>query len=213
MASQTENKYLADFDNLHVIGTELYSRYTNGELSKEEVLEQIQDWIIAGFSIGTQLGLEDLDSDEVGYLFFKNMASSGAFLPIVQEVTNRKIDDQTTEERVYQHLENKDGASSIEKVMETEYHHAANKGIQTVGDTFSSSAQEIEKTWKTMLDEKVRDTHAYLEGITIPLGYEFYTYNGDHAMFPGEFDVAEEDCNCRCRIKLSIKKAQTVTGK
>ena len=54
-----------------------------------------------------------------------------------------------------------------------------------------------------MGDEKVRDLHDYLDGMTIPIDAEFYTYNGDHAYYPSQFGVAEEDCNCRCWVTFS----------
>lgn len=62
----------------------------------------------------------------------------------------------------------------------------------------------LSKTWMTMLDEKVRDTHQYLEGMTIPLDDEFYTYDGDHAQAPGGFTSAAENCNCRCQLDISV---------
>ena len=51
-----------------------------------------------------------------------------------------------------------------------------------------------------MLDDRVRDTHDYLEGVEVGLDDEFYTYLGNKAMFPGQFGVAEEDVNCRCWV-------------
>lgn len=62
----------------------------------------------------------------------------------------------------------------------------------------------LAKTWVTMLDEKVRDTHQYLEGMTIPLDDEFYTYDGDHAQAPGGFTAAQNNVNCRCQLDISV---------
>lgn len=55
-----------------------------------------------------------------------------------------------------------------------------------------------EKTWNTMLDPRVRDSHDYLEGVTVPMDAEFYTYAGHHTYYPKQFGVPEEDCGCRC---------------
>ena len=64
--------------------------------------------------------------------------------------------------------------------------------------------QPLYKIWGTMLDEKVRDTHAYLEGMKVPLDAEFYTYDGDHAQAPGGFTDANNNCNCRCALDISL---------
>lgn len=62
----------------------------------------------------------------------------------------------------------------------------------------------LSKTWVTMLDEKVRDTHQYLEGMTVPLDDEFYTYDGDHAQAPGGFTAAQNNVGCRCQLDISV---------
>lgn len=62
----------------------------------------------------------------------------------------------------------------------------------------------LAKTWVTMMDEKVRDTHQYLEGMTVPLDDEFYTYDGDHAQAPGGFTAAQNNCGCRCQLDISV---------
>ena len=62
----------------------------------------------------------------------------------------------------------------------------------------------LAKTWVTMMDDKVRDTHQYLEGMTVPLDDEFYTYDGDHAQAPGGFTKPENCVNCRCQLDISV---------
>ena len=61
----------------------------------------------------------------------------------------------------------------------------------------------VTKTWFTMRDEVVRDTHNYLESQSIPLEEEFFTYDGDHAPYPGQFTKAENNVNCRCIVRLT----------
>jgi hypothetical protein len=55
-----------------------------------------------------------------------------------------------------------------------------------------------------MKDDRVRDPHVYMEGMTVGLDDEFYTYTGDTTKYPGGFGVPELDINCRCYITLSI---------
>lgn len=54
------------------------------------------------------------------------------------------------------------------------------------------------KTWHTMEDNRVRDTHEYIDRMTKPLNEPFYTYTGDSAMYPQGFGDAENNINCRC---------------
>ena len=54
-----------------------------------------------------------------------------------------------------------------------------------------------------MADERVRDTHSYLELETVGIDDDFYTYDGDHAPYPGLFALPENNINCRCEILFS----------
>lgn len=65
--------------------------------------------------------------------------------------------------------------------------------------------QRLLKTWATMEDDKVRDAHQYLDGITVPADAEFYTYDGRHAYGPGLFGDPELDINCRCWLEYKAQ--------
>ena len=85
------------------------------------------------------------------------------------------------------------------RIAETETHRDAN----TAALETAQKAGAKNKTWVTMLDDKVRETHVYLEGMTVSIGDDFYTYDGDHAPAPGLFDLAENNVNCRCELVFS----------
>lgn len=57
------------------------------------------------------------------------------------------------------------------------------------------------KTWNTMQDKRVRDTHVRAEGQTVPIG-EFFHVGNAMLMFPRDTvngaDYPEELVNCRC---------------
>ena len=55
-----------------------------------------------------------------------------------------------------------------------------------------------------MMDDKVRDTHSYLQSKKVPIGEEFFTYDGDSALYPGGFKSAENNVNCRCFLTYSL---------
>lgn len=84
-------------------------------------------------------------------------------------------------------------------VLETEMHRDANEAALET----ARHAGATTKTWQTMMDDKVRETHDYLLGVTVGIDDEFYTYDGSHAPAPGMFGVPEEDCNCRCELEFA----------
>ena len=59
------------------------------------------------------------------------------------------------------------------------------------------------KQWQTMRDGRVRDTHSYLQSAMVNLDDKFYTFDGDSALYPGGFELPENNVNCRCWIVLA----------
>ena len=93
-----------------------------------------------------------------------------------------------------------DPESAILRVLETEGHRIYNEGgYDRAGDCGAKYKQ-----WQTMADDKVRDSHAYISGEKIPINDLFYTYDGDSALTPGGFDLAENNANCRCWLSYSF---------
>ena len=65
------------------------------------------------------------------------------------------------------------------------------------------TGKAVVKTWYTMRDPFVRETHDYLEGVAVGLNEYFVTFDKDRARFPGDFQFAQNNVNCRCWIELS----------
>lgn len=87
---------------------------------------------------------------------------------------------------------------SIIRIAETESHRDANEAAY---DT-AVHAGATKKTWVCMMIPTSRDSHIFLNGTTIPIDAEFYADDGSHAMFPGQFGVPEQDCNCLCVLSF-----------
>ena len=78
---------------------------------------------------------------------------------------------------------------------------AKNEGGLVSNDTEYRQAKKAGKkykTWNTMGDDKVRDTHDYLAGISVPVEDKFVTYDGDEADAPCGFNNVENNARCRC---------------
>ena len=88
--------------------------------------------------------------------------------------------------------------SGMERLIESEGNRLYNEGVLKAGEGIAKT-----KTWVTMGDERVRDTHWYLEGMTIPYDEEFVTYDGDSALAPGGFSDPSNNCSCRCWLEIN----------
>lgn len=117
----------------------------------------------------------------------------------VEKTIYEKIDGATWEDRVRTWYENGGTFEDIIKIAETESHRIGNE----IAYTGAKEAGAKRKTWLTMLDDKVRDTHQYLENVSVGINDDFYSYDGDHAPYPGRFEKAENNVACRCEVKYS----------
>lgn len=201
--SEGEKLYIAEFDEINRLGDYLYEEYTSGKRTTVEINAILSDIFVSAFLRGilvafTDLGI-DVESDE--YAYYKSLLDDSN---VAEQSVNQEIDGKTYQERVEEHLLNLDGESSIQKIVETEVHRNMNNAIYDVGNVIRDSGIQVYKTWRTMLDDRVRDSHDYLEGTKLEIDEEFYTYNGNHTLFPGQFGVGEEDVNCRCYAQLSF---------
>lgn len=116
----------------------------------------------------------------------------------MREAIYKKVADKDFEQRIREYAE--DGKlPEIQRVIETDMTRVFNEGTLATGNKAGAKM----KTWLTMMDDRVRDSHSYLEGMTVPIDAEFYTFDGDHAAAPGGFLMAENNVNCRCILGLS----------
>ena len=121
-----------------------------------------------------------------------------------EKVINRPIAGKTFRERVTEYLNGDMGettgtpAEAIARVAETDSVRIYNESKLETAVNLGAK----EKTWHTMGDEKVRDTHELLDGVSAPIDGLFYTYTGARAQAPGQFGDAAEDVGCRCWLTV-----------
>lgn len=66
---------------------------------------------------------------------------------------------------------------------------------------------DVKKMWMSMLDDKVRDTHADLDGQVVGVDEDFVTIRDNAINYPGDPDAAEEEVyNCRCTLEWIYPK-------
>lgn len=122
----------------------------------------------------------------------------------MDSTVNAEIAGETWKQRVREWYESDKGTvDDIIRVLETESHRVYNDSILHVGEQAEADTGGVYKTWFTMGDDRVRDTHEPLEGETVPFGEKFHTFDGDSAMAPGGFAMPQNNINCRCTIWLT----------
>ena len=120
----------------------------------------------------------------------------------IDAVINKRLKDgKNWRDRLREHFESGDDVESIMRVLESESERDANTGSL---DKALESGLDLTKTWNTMNDDRVRETHSYLEGITVGLNDLFYTDDGDSASVPGDFTLPENNANCRCYLTYGV---------
>lgn len=114
------------------------------------------------------------------------------------------IAGQTWEQRIRDYVLHDGSVGEIARVIDTDSHRVLNQGIYDSADQLQrEQGVRLNKKWVTMKDNRVRDSHDYLDGVTIPLHDRFYTYTGASALHPGGFGQADEDVNCRCVLQIT----------
>ena len=181
------------FDELHRFESEIRERFGKESLQKrdkreeEDIIDELLDLFLLAYAMGNSVTNENLSSD---------------YAPSVDEVikvVDAEVAGKTWRERVEDYFANGGTGEDIARIADTEMHRIAN----TAALDTAKYAGARNKTWVTMLDDRVRDTHDYLEGETVGIDDDFYTYDGDHASAPGLFELAENNVNCRCELLFS----------
>ena len=180
-------------DELNRLNTEIRERFGKESLQKrdkrekEDIIDELLDLFLLAYAMGNSVTNDNLSSD---------YAPS---VDDVMKVVDAKVAGKTWRERVEDYFANGGTGEDIARIADTETHRIAN----TAALDTAKYAGAKSKTWVTMLDDRVRDTHDYLEGETVGINDDFYTYDGDHASAPGLFELAENNVNCRCELLFS----------
>jgi hypothetical protein len=180
------------FDELNRFNEEIRQRFGDAQLTdrreeEEDIIDELLDLFLLAYAMGNEVTNENLSSN---------------WMPPVDEVmqvVDAEIEDKTWRERVEDYFANGGTGADIARIADTEMHRIAN----TAAFDTAKRAGATKKTWVTMLDNRVREEHQYLEGQTIDIDDEFYTYDGDHASAPGLFTLAQNNVNCRCELLFS----------
>ena len=164
-----------------------------GKIKSREDCEDILDELLELFLLTYTMGAEATN----GELGTSGMPSIDA----VDAAVYAPVAGKTWRERVVGYYDSGGTLYDITRIAETDatriYNQGAVDAVRVNGMEGATS-----KRWRTMNDDRVRDTHDYLEGMVVPFDERFYTYDGDSAEYPGGFSLPENNINCRCVVEI-----------
>lgn len=206
---------LPPFEQLNVLRSELESDFAGGieqrRRNKKRRIDEILEMLIIAYMFGNEAGNYMLSATTetirtVADKVVEEKPDTERTINIEVDAMNdaiyRRIADKTWEQRVSEYLDDDNGTvDEIIRVVDTDLNRVYNDSILDVGERAKGP---VMKTWETMMDERVRDTHDYLQSISVPIDRRFYTFDGDSARYPGDFTLPQNNVNCRCRISLSM---------
>lgn len=191
---------------------------SQGTISLDEIHALFTDMFQDGYFEGVSTSITNFDDftddDEVD-LFLLVQDKIESFNEKIAEAFNLPyLDGSTVIEKATEHW--LDGNSAkLKTLLDSEFHRAFADGSIDVAEFldneyFAPNGKQLNKTWITVGDERVRDTHDFLDGMTIPLADYFVTYDGDKAKAPSGFKLAQNNANCRCILGYGVAKATNI---
>jgi hypothetical protein len=155
----------------------------------EDILDEMLDIYLLSYTNGatatnTELGTAVMPSVDA--------VDAAVYAPVAGE---------TWRDRVMGYYETGGSMFDITRIVETDATRIYNQGAvdAVIANGLEGSTS---KRWRTMQDDRVRDTHDYLEGMVVPFNERFYSYDGDSADYPGGFTLPENNVNCRCVVEV-----------
>lgn len=191
---------LMPFDELNTF-RQMVTEYKTAPLTlsekeklRDDLWEYIEFLLIEAYTYGNVQAMQDLGLLDRDPADFINQ-------DVMEQTINEPIAGKTYRDRIREYLDAEDSTvEDFQRVAETDATRVYNAGVVDGGK--ASGLRGVRKQWVTMMDDRVRDTHDYLEGLIVPLNSDFYSYDGDHARAPGLFSLPENNINCRCTIQL-----------
>ena len=176
-------------DEINALSYELRNRFPNGlkQEEREDIIDEMLDIFLLAYARGKEV---------------TNLSFPSEWKPKtddVMRVVDKPVAGETWRDRVDEWFDNGGTADDIIRIIETESHRIANESAFETARRGGAT----QKTWATMLDDRVRRDHEWLEGVTIGIEDDFYAEDGSHAPAPGMFGVPEQDINCRCELIFS----------
>lgn len=164
----------------------------NGRIKSREDAEDIIDELLDLFLLSYANGANATNA-ELGTALMPP-------LDAVDAAVYASVAGETWRDRVMGYYESGGSMFDITRIAETDATRIYNQGA--LDAVTANGASGVNKRWQTMMDDRVRDTHSYLQSVEVPFDQDFWTYDGDHAPAPGMFERPENNIGCRCVVEI-----------
>lgn len=181
----------------------ILSQYEEARLREMFVIEK-GIGAVADFSMLNQAQISEAIKnpyDRIGFIQRDKDNAAQLIKQMRQEITQGLIQGksfQETARTVKNRMEI--GGSNALRIVRTESKRARGKAKQDTQEEAQSLGIEMQKMWVSAIDDRTRDSHQALDGVTINIDEDFTTENGASGPGPGQFNDPAEDINCRCTI-------------
>lgn len=216
---------LPPFDELEAFRSELEQDFQlppeERKRRKKDRIDEILEMLIMAYMFGNESANTMLFGPDVVDTIDPDEPNRPVRIDVddMEKSVFKDIAGKDWEQRVSEYYDSDTGtADDVVRVIDTDMNRIYNDSVLDVGEKANSGRVEwsdedvpapdpngkVMKTWVTMADDRVRDTHDYLEGTSVPVDGRFFTYDNDYARYPGDFQLPQNNINCRCRISLSM---------
>lgn len=216
---------LPPFDQLAVLRSELESDFAAGpeerKRRKRDRIDEILEMLIMAYMFGNESANTMLFGPDIVDTIDPDEPNRPVRIDVddMNKSVFKDIAGKDWEQRVSEYYDSDSGTvDDVIRVVDTDMNRIYNDSVLDVGEKANAGSVEwsnedlpapdtkdrVMKTWVTMADDRVRDTHDYLEGMTVPVDGRFWTFDSDYARYPGDFQLPQNNINCRCRISLSM---------
>ena len=204
---------LATIDQLHVLSEDLLAKMQGQPkvVKKKICIDAVYELLVLAYVYGNQRTASETPPDITQALSESGNIDSDGNIPIdandLYTALYEPIAGETFEQRISKRIdEGTLDRGTLNRILETDWHRMEETGAYDTARTVSArTGRNAYKRWKTMMDDRVRDSHWGMEGQVVPMDQKFRSMDGNETMFPGEFGIAEEDCGCRCSVSYEFR--------
>lgn len=177
---------LPKFDELDNLQTKIERLVTeNYKPNMPDLIDTVLDFLIAAMIFGMDYANDSLKTT-------KKLA-----IDKIEKILNQETAGETWQSRIENYYATND-FGMFGTLLDTESKRVFNESAYETAKQNGATS----KTWQTMEDFKVRDTHTFLQGVSLPIEEKFYTTDGDSALQPFGFSKATNNVNCRCYLEF-----------
>ena len=221
---------LATIDEISILAERVIRRTENmpAERKKKEIVDEVYELLILAYLFGMERAAGDIrqyeeeqekaqqeaqpeNPSQASAQNFAEMPSQEAEINYspqeMYEAIYKPVAGETFEERIDRRLrEGTLDKETLSRIIDTDYHRCEETGAYNTAQQYAeSSGRQAYKSWMTMMDSRVRETHWSIQSVEVPMDGRFYTFDGDSARFPGDFEFADNNINCRCWLHYTFK--------